>query len=195
MANSAQRKSITRRRILEAANRLFAANGYEGTSINEIMRACSLTRGGFYSHFSSKEELYRHAFAPGGSIDAMLGEYLDSSEPASARLSPAFAFLAIDVASKSPEVRAAYTDAFTSISEKLLSHTSPNKCSAESRSLSTAALIVGALAVAHTTDDSNLRSRLLACCRENAGTLLGGAARSAISFFWEPVPHGESGSH
>jgi TetR/AcrR family transcriptional regulator, transcriptional repressor for nem operon len=188
MAYSIGRKARTRQSILEAANRLFAAKGYEGTSIDEIMRACGLTRGGFYAHFASKEELYRNALAPGRSIDAMLGEYLDTAAPAGPRPSPAFAFLAIDVASKSPEVRAAYTEAFTSISAKLLSHTSASRCSAESCSLSAAALIVGALAVAHTTDNPDLRSRLLAACRENAGMLLGGRDRATTSFFWEPVP-------
>jgi AcrR family transcriptional regulator len=189
MANSIARKGTTRQSILEAANRLFAAKGYEATSIDEIMRACGLTRGGFYAHFSSKEELYRNALAPGRSIDALLGEYLNTSESVSARLSPAVAFLAIDVGSKSREVRAAYTEAFTSISEKLLSHTKTSQCSAESRSLSAAALIVGALAVAHTTDNPDLRSKLLHSCRENAGALLGGGDRLTTSFFWEPAPH------
>lgn len=122
----------------------------------------------------------------------MLGEYLDTSEPVSARPSPAFAFLAIDVANKSPEVRAAYTDAFTSISEKLLRHTGAGRDSAESCSLSTAALIVGALAVAHTTDNPDLRAKLLASCRENAATLLAGSDHPTTSFFWEPVPPGDS---
>ena len=121
MAYSITHKARTRQRILAAANRLFAANGYAGTSIEEIMRECGLTRGGFYAHFSSKAELHQNACLNGRSIDAMLGEYLDTSEPLGTKPSPAFAFLAIDVGSSTPEVRAA--------------------------------LIVGALAVAHTTDD------------------------------------------
>jgi hypothetical protein len=68
-----------------------------------------------------------------------------------------------------------------------LSHTSGGSLSAESCSLSAPALIVGALAVAHTTDDSDLRSKLLASCRENAGTLLGCGEHLTRSFFWEPA--------
>jgi AcrR family transcriptional regulator len=43
MAYSIRRKARTRQSILEAAYRLFAAKGYEGTSIDEIMGACGLT--------------------------------------------------------------------------------------------------------------------------------------------------------
>jgi TetR/AcrR family transcriptional repressor of nem operon len=189
MAYSNGHKARTRQRILEAANRLFTSKGYEGTSIDEIMHACGLTRGGFYAHFSSKGQLYRDALIHGDSIDAVLGEYLGTPETVSAKPSPAFAFLAVDVASKTPEVRAAFTDMFTSISEKLLCHLSVNAQSAESCSLSTAALIIGALAVANTTDNPGLKAKLLASCKENAGTLLGVNDRSRLIFFWEPAPN------
>ena len=187
MAYSVGHKARTRQRILEAANRLFAAKGYEGTSIDEIMLACDLTRGGFYAHFLSKGQLYRDALIHADPIDAVLGEYLGTAETASAKLSSAFAFLAVDVGSKTPEVRAAFSDAFTSISEKLLRHSSVSAGSAESCSLSTAALIVGALAVANTTDNPGLKAKLLASCKEKAGTLLRGNDLSKPVFFWEPA--------
>jgi AcrR family transcriptional regulator len=187
MAYSIGHKARTRQRILEAASQLFAAKGYERTSIDGIMRACGLTRGGFYAHFSSKGQLYRDALIHADSVDAVLGEYLGTEQPASAILSPAFAFLAVGVASRTPEVRAAFADAFTSISEKLLCHSGVSARSAESRSLSTAALIVGALAVADTIDNLGLKAKLLASCKENAGTLLGGNDRPKPIFFWEPA--------
>jgi hypothetical protein len=46
---------------------------------------------------------------------------------------------------------------------------------------------VGALAVANTTDNPGLKAKLLASCKENAGTLLGGSDRSTPTFFWEPA--------
>ena len=192
MGYQIRRKARTRQRILEAATRLFAAQGYEGTSIDAIMRACELTRGGFYAHFSSKGQLYRDALVHGESVEAVLGEYFGSADgasadEASANLSSAFAFLAVDLASKIPEVRAAFTDAFTSISERLLS--TARTQSTESRSLSTAALIVGALAVANTTDNPALKLKLLAACKENAGILLDGGGQLTPNFLWEPVHH------
>jgi TetR/AcrR family transcriptional repressor of nem operon len=189
MAYSIRHKTRTRQRILEAAHRLFAARGYGGSSIDAIMSECGLTRGGFYAHFSSKGQLYRDALVHGGSAEAVLGEYFGTARTPSIKLSSAFAFLTVDVASKIPEVRAAFTDAFTSISEKLLSRSGASAKSAESCSLSTVALIVGALAVANTSDNPDLKSKLLASCRENAKTLLSGSNRLTPSLFWEPTPN------
>jgi TetR/AcrR family transcriptional repressor of nem operon len=54
----------TRERILETAAAAFARDGYGGTSLNELVRASGLTKGAFYFHFASKEELalatFRH---------------------------------------------------------------------------------------------------------------------------------------
>ncbi|MFN0061636.1 MAG: TetR/AcrR family transcriptional regulator [Myxococcaceae bacterium] len=49
--------STRTRGILEAAARLICARGYEGTSIQEIADACSLTKAGLYHHIESKEHL------------------------------------------------------------------------------------------------------------------------------------------
>jgi AcrR family transcriptional regulator len=54
-------KDDTRRRILESARRLFNQRGFSEVSIEEIMEHAGLTRGGFYRHFSSKDELYAEA--------------------------------------------------------------------------------------------------------------------------------------
>jgi TetR/AcrR family transcriptional regulator, transcriptional repressor for nem operon len=186
MAYSIKHKASTRRRILEAANRLFAANGYDGTSIDEIMRSCGLTRGGFYAHFSSKGQLYRDALLQDDSVDAVLSEYLGTAQSAGANPAPAFNFLAVDLASKIPEVRAAFSDTFRSICQKLLCHSRASASTNESCSLSTAALIVGALAVAHSTDNTDLRAKLLASCVDNAGALLNRSYHSNPTFFWEP---------
>lgn len=47
----------TRQRILDAARILFAANGYEHTSIQQIMAATALSKGAIYHHFPSKEAI------------------------------------------------------------------------------------------------------------------------------------------
>lgn len=47
----------TRTRILEIAAAAFAQGGYEGTSLNDIVRASGFTKGAFYFHFDSKEKL------------------------------------------------------------------------------------------------------------------------------------------
>ncbi|MBK3421751.1 TetR/AcrR family transcriptional regulator, partial [Methylobacterium ajmalii] len=52
-----------RRRILEAAGRLFREKGFSAVTVAEVMEAAGLTHGGFYGHFTSKEDLAAQALA------------------------------------------------------------------------------------------------------------------------------------
>ena len=54
-------KATTRRRIVDAASRLFRERGLEGAALPAIMKAAGLTVGGFYRHFESKDDLFRAA--------------------------------------------------------------------------------------------------------------------------------------
>lgn len=51
------RSRRTRKRILEHAAKVFARDGYQGTSLNRVIRESGLTKGAFYFHFESKEAL------------------------------------------------------------------------------------------------------------------------------------------
>jgi TetR/AcrR family transcriptional repressor of nem operon len=53
---------LTRKRIVEAAAPIFNQHGYEGSSLNALMEATGLKKGGIYRHFASKEELAAEAF-------------------------------------------------------------------------------------------------------------------------------------
>lgn len=46
------------REIIETASHRFAVYGYEETSINEICKACNISKGKFYYYFSDKEDLF-----------------------------------------------------------------------------------------------------------------------------------------
>ena len=47
-----------RERIIHESLRLFSLKGFLSTSINDILQAASTSKGGFYNHFASKEELF-----------------------------------------------------------------------------------------------------------------------------------------
>ena len=47
----------TKERILEEALRLFAKNGYLGTSMNDIARQLGVTKAALYKHYTSKQEI------------------------------------------------------------------------------------------------------------------------------------------
>jgi AcrR family transcriptional regulator len=61
MPYSQEHKQETRKRIVQSARRLFNRNGFEAVTIGEIMGAAGLTHGGFYKHFSAKEDVYQEA--------------------------------------------------------------------------------------------------------------------------------------
>jgi len=54
---TAERGDLTRDRIITAAAALFSTKGFNNTRLSEILSAADITKGGFYFHFSSKEEL------------------------------------------------------------------------------------------------------------------------------------------
>ena len=45
-------------KIIQSARRLFNRHGFDNVSLNQIMSGAGLTRGGFYSYFQSKSDLY-----------------------------------------------------------------------------------------------------------------------------------------
>ncbi|ROM70826.1 hypothetical protein BK653_02780 [Pseudomonas brassicacearum] len=76
MKKSKSETAKTRRRIVEVAAEAFKCNGIHATKVSEIMARVGLTHGGFYRHFSSKEELVAEACA------ASMNAIVDSAEAA-----------------------------------------------------------------------------------------------------------------
>ncbi|XVQ08628.1 TetR/AcrR family transcriptional regulator [Spirillospora sp. CA-255316] len=54
---AAARRSPVERRILDAAVRLFAERGFDGTSVQEVVAAAEVTKGALYHYFDSKDDL------------------------------------------------------------------------------------------------------------------------------------------
>ena len=59
-------KAATRDHIVEAADRLFYRQGFEHTSFSHIAEAVQISRGNFYYHFKTKDEI----------LDAVIGARL-----------------------------------------------------------------------------------------------------------------------
>jgi AcrR family transcriptional regulator len=53
-----QRTEATRRALLRSARRIFARDGFEASRIEDIAAAIGHTRGAFYAHFKTKEDLF-----------------------------------------------------------------------------------------------------------------------------------------
>ena len=66
--------------LLKAAARVFAERGYAGTSVDRIVAAAGLSKGTFYWHFASKEELFLTLVEE--RIDAPARALMDQRAPA-----------------------------------------------------------------------------------------------------------------
>lgn len=47
-----------REEIIHQSLRLFSLNGFLGTSLNDILHAAQISKGGFFNYFKSKEDLF-----------------------------------------------------------------------------------------------------------------------------------------
>lgn len=48
----------TRQKLLDAALQVFSRNGYERATVDEIVREAGFSKGAFYVHFETKEDLF-----------------------------------------------------------------------------------------------------------------------------------------
>ena len=64
---------MTRQRLLEAAEAVFARRGFHGASVDEIAREAGATTGAMYSNFAGKEDLFLALFE--ASTASQVGEY------------------------------------------------------------------------------------------------------------------------
>jgi AcrR family transcriptional regulator len=53
-----EQRALTRRRLLDAAEAVFARRGFHGASVDEIAREAGATTGALYSNFAGKEDLF-----------------------------------------------------------------------------------------------------------------------------------------
>jgi AcrR family transcriptional regulator len=54
----AERTRATRRKLLDAAKRVFAKQGFEAARLEDIAAGAGYTRGAFYANFKSKEDIF-----------------------------------------------------------------------------------------------------------------------------------------
>lgn len=57
-----EQKALTRRRLLDGAEVVFARSGFHGASVEEIAREAGATTGALYSNFAGKEDLFLALF-------------------------------------------------------------------------------------------------------------------------------------
>lgn len=178
-----EHKERTRKRIVESARKLFNRHGFTGVSIDAIMAEAGLTRGGFYNHFATKEELYAEVVQQvlscrenDASNSRRAGPRMNGRDFIVAYLSHAhltdrdnacpLMALPSDVARGGEPVRRAYRQVLEYMVEHLeAGHPGPK---ARERALAIAALCIGGMAVARAIDDAELAREIRVAARETA---------------------------
>ena len=128
MRYSEQHKAKTHERVLKKAAEQMRRRGVQGTGIASLMGKVGLTHGGFYAHFSDKNELIAEAAGPmleegfagviaaaeaapeGKKVRAMIDTYLSMQHRDSREVCPV-AGLCGEMGRQSERVRNAYTGA------------------------------------------------------------------------------------
>ncbi len=65
-----------KRELLEIAYRMFISQGYENTSVDEIIEAAGIAKGTYYYHFESKEQM----------LEEVIGMMIDQETEAAERV-------------------------------------------------------------------------------------------------------------
>lgn len=78
-------EASARSRVLDAAVDLFARQGYDGTSVAQVISQAGVAKGGFYHHFASKDALLYEVYGDLitrqlGALDAILAARLPPAE-------------------------------------------------------------------------------------------------------------------
>jgi TetR/AcrR family transcriptional repressor of nem operon len=181
-----EHKEETRRRILNAAARLFRERGYEGAGLDAIMSEAGLTAGGFYAHFTSKEALFSEAMGaalteartPGArrlsSADGgdpllnLVRGYLSRSHRDHPEQGCPLPVLTPDVARSGEATREGYERQFLNYLAEIESLLPEGTGAERDRALALIAQCVGGLMLSRAVMDEELSNRILKACRNAA---------------------------
>lgn len=182
MPYAADHKQKSREKILAAARVIFKERGFETVTIDDVMGAAGMTRGGFYAHFKSKGDLIAQALlseavaAPADvgqdQLLAFSGQYISADHRDRPGEGCPAAALSSEIARGAEETRTAYTEylrQFVSVIDAYLENDA-GKLSDDA--LAIMAQMVGTVQMARAVNDPMLSTRLLKAGRQAVEYLL-----------------------
>jgi len=192
MADKSGHKERTRARILDEAAQALRVSGTEGVSVGTLMKRAGLTHGGFYAHFSSRDDLVANAvgrmfqdsaamldhFLPEGAgvedVARLIDYYLSEQVFAAPERHCPLPGLSGEVRRMPPAARAKFeagVEAFRNRLEGALQATAGDNA----RQLATTLLaeMVGAMTLARASGEQAIASELLENSREHLKQRLG----------------------
>lgn len=204
MPYPSEHRGRVRSRIVDCARRLFNRNGFDRVSIDSIMEEAGLTRGGFYSYFESKSDLYAEVMScfftdpnwksqwEGVEVDLssngvgpqIIRAYLSRQHFDDIENSCPMVALPNDVARSDEKVRGAFEGAFKAMVAVLGREVKSDTQTEEEVAMAIASLCIGGMVVARSLKDKLLGDRLREAATQ-AALALGGWQLGG-----EPSPRG-----
>ena len=179
MKVSKQKVAEHREQIITAAAKRFREKGFDGISVADLMKEAGLTHGGFYGHFSSKEELMGLASqqalretaqkwekvireAPNKALEALAKFYLSAKHQAHPETGCLFATLGSDLARQPSSVKEAMMGEQLAALD-VISRVVPGRTKAARRkqAISVLAGFIGGMVLARSVSDAALSEEIL----------------------------------
>ena len=185
MRYDAEHKSTIHRKIVKGAARQLRKKGLNGPAVATLMKASGLTHGGFYKHFSSRDDLVIEAVeesfreltqmlmdaaSQSGSQDAwkkMVTTYLSLERCDRPETGCPIAALAPDIARATPAIKQRGSAAILRFRSHIIPFM-PGRTADEKAAnfLMIMTSMVGAIAIARTMPDLTVRQRILDTVRD-----------------------------
>ncbi len=151
-------------------------NGFEKVSIDQVMEKSELTRGAFYSHFSSNNYLYAQAITKTSelaqqrlaanihvNIESLANNYLSQHHKNDTQQQACpLAFLVLDITQQDEQVREAYSHTFNRFVEYAEKLTSSRE-----KTLQNTVLMIGGMTLAKALANQPLAEVLLQACKND----------------------------
>lgn len=179
MKVSKEKMAEHREQIIVAATKRFREKGFDGIGVADLMKEVGLTHGGFYGHFSSKEELVGLASqralretaikwekvieqAPSDPVEALANYYLSERHQCHPETGCVFASLGSELARQSRSVKEVVMQEELTFLE-LLSRVMPKgtKAARRKQAIIVLAGLVGAMILARSTPEGALSQEIL----------------------------------
>jgi len=184
MAYAEGHRDAVKGKIVDSARRLFNRHGFDGVSVDQVMAGAGLTRGGFYSYFASKSDLYAEVLGcfftdpewrncwEGVEVDLasknagpqVVRAYLSRQHFEDVENSCPMVALPSDVTRSGEGAKIAFETIFKAMVSVLERGTGGDTKARHKVAQATAALCVGGMVVARAMDDRKLADELRDAC-------------------------------
>lgn len=184
-------KQATREHIVKTASRRFRRDGIDAVGLASVMAEAGLTHGGFYNHFSSKEELIAESTENGLSetlkryaghdVAAVMELYLAREHRDGRGQGCTAAALSCDAARQPEETKAVFAAGIDKLVRALeggIAGKHASGAGARAQAIAILAQAVGAIVLSRACpDDSPLADELLDACRADCHDAIENRAR------------------